>query len=208
MSSKRVLRRNGYLRPREVADLLQVTPGAVRQWAQNGRLPSTTTPGGHRRFALQDVEMFAKAYKKSPRRESGPPAPGGGQRVLIIDDDDQIVFVLSEMLKLWDKSVVVESAADGFEAGLTIARFMPHIVLLDLWMPGLDGFEVCHRLKSKPETAAIRVIAMTGYHSTENINRILQLGAEACLAKPFSKNAVMTILDAPEMMCDRRTGVG
>src|SRR5437868_972690 len=74
-----------HLTPNEVAELLMVNPVTVRQWAARGLLRSLTTPGGHRRFLLRDVEEFARSRGSTPApRNSGRP-----ERVLIVDDDGQ-----------------------------------------------------------------------------------------------------------------------
>jgi CheY-like chemotaxis protein len=67
-------------------------------------------------------------------------------------------------------------------------------MLLDLMMPGMDGFEVCSRLKADNATKNIRVVAMTGYPSDENVNRILAAGAECCLAKPLDREKLLAVL--------------
>jgi CheY-like chemotaxis protein len=81
---------------------------------------------------------------------------------------------------------VVSVAHSGYIAGNLIPRFKPDVVLLDLMMPGVDGFEVCRLIKQDLETRFIRVIAMSGYCSEENRIEIVSAGAEACLAKPFT----------------------
>ena len=83
----------GYLTPREVADLLMVSPITVRQWAQKGWLEAQTTPGGHRRFLHRHVELFA--------RNRGLTLNQGGDdstRILIVDDDEQISGFLVEAI--------------------------------------------------------------------------------------------------------------
>jgi two-component system cell cycle response regulator len=64
-------------------------------------------------------------------------------------------------------------------------------------MPGMDGFEVCRRVKNDPATATIRVIAMTGYPTEENIKRILAAGAESCMTKPVDHAELLAVLDLP-----------
>ena len=71
------------------------------------------------------------------------------------------------------------------EAGLKIASFKPQLVVLDLMMPGLNGFKVCEQVKSDPETQDIKVLVVTGYASEENISRALELGADGYLVKPL-----------------------
>lgn len=106
-------------------------------------------------------------------------------RVLIVDDDQDVARALYAFLEDLSDPLTVELAFDGFEAGAKVQSFQPHLVLLDLVMPGLDGFAVCARLKSDPATSAIRVIAMTGHHNADVERRIREAGAEACLVKPL-----------------------
>ena len=169
----------GYLTPREVADLLMVSPITVRQWAQKGWLEAQTTPGGHRRFLHRHVEVFA--------RHRGLTLNHGDDdttRVLIVDDDEQFSRFLVEALSELAEAVTTEVAQSGFEAGQKIHTFMPHIVLLDLMMPGVDRFAVCRQIKENPSTKGIDVIAITGFHTRENADRIINAGARACLGKP------------------------
>jgi len=67
--------------------------------------------------------------------------------------------------------------------------------LLDLRMPGLDGFQVCRTIKGDSETASTVVIAMTGYHTQETEARILECGAVRCLSKPIEPAAVAAVID-------------
>ena len=170
-----------YLSPQEVASLLMVSPVTVRQWAQKGILKAELTFGGHRRFLRTDVEQLMRANstaaKTSPKREKTA-------RVLIVDDDQQLAGYIRELLsELPD--IQVEISNTGYEAGFQVLRFAPQLILLDLMMKGLDGFEVCRRIKSDEMTRDIRVIAMTGYVTAQNVEGILAAGAEACLAKPI-----------------------
>lgn len=177
-----------YLTPTQVANMLMVSPVTVRAWAQKGMLPAETTPGGHRRFRYEDVRNFAAQHKLNLDKQNEP------QRILIIDDDEAFAGFVREVLSTVDVPLVCETAPDGFEAGRKIETFRPHVLLLDLMMPGLDGFQVCERLKSVDKTRAIRVIAMTGFASEENVQRITACGAEACLSKPFSPVQLLAVL--------------
>ena len=179
-----------YMTPGDVAKLLLVAPVTVRQWAQKGWLRAEQTAGGHRRFLKREVERFARERGMTlhyPKR--------GGHRVLIVDDDAQIQRYLRELLETRDEITEVATAADGFEAGLKVRSFKPDFILLDLMMRALDGFSVCRLLKDDPATRSIRIVAMTGYHTPENVQRILDAGAERCLAKPFERQELYQALD-------------
>jgi excisionase family DNA binding protein len=180
-------RPNDVLTPQQVAELLMVSPVTVRQWAQKGELKALITPGGHRRFRLRDVECFGR------QRGIALQLRDKVRRILVVDDDPQLSGYLVELLGSLSEPIATEVAKDGFDAGQKVLTFRPDIVLLDLMMPGLDGFEVSRRLKRDPATSDVRIIAMTGYPSPGNIERIRAAGAEACLAKPIS---IQALLDA------------
>jgi len=177
-----------YLSPAEAARLLLVSPVTLRAWAQKGLLPSETTPGGHRRFLRRDVEQFMHCRRGQRQGQNSH------LRLLIVDDEEQVAGCLFELLREMSQSLMVETAQDGFEAGSKLLSFAPDMVLLDLMMPGMNGFDVCHRIKSNPATADIRVIAMTGYPSEENVRNILAAGAEFCLSKPIDVDKLEQIL--------------
>ena len=182
-----------YMTPNEVAELLMVSPVTVRQWAQKGKLEAMMTPGGHRRFSFEAIEKFA-AQNHITLNASAK----GGLHILIVDDDVSLANFLRELLIQRNHTLKVEVVHDGFSAGRMMESFSPDIVLLDLMMPQMDGFEVCHMIK-QGEQKDIRVIAMSGFCSQENQQRILAEGAECCLKKPFSATTLLTALGLEEM---------
>jgi excisionase family DNA binding protein len=178
----------------EAAKLCQVSPLSIINWVNAGRLPAFRTPGGHRRIRRDDLVRFM--------RENGIPLPeqlrdgSGRSRVLVVDDEASIREVLSEHLSTRSNAYEVMTATDGFEAGRLMATFRPDVVLLDLRMPGLDGFQVCRTIKADPETARVVVIAMTGYYTAETEARILECGAVRCFAKPVEPSALANFIDS------------
>ena len=169
--------------------MLMVSPVTVRQWARKGLLRSTVTVGGHRRFARAEVERFL-TRNTPPDPRNGP----GQARVLIVDGDVRFVNALIESLSAQPIPLAFEKAHDGFTAGQVVETFRPDILLLDLKMPGIDGFQVCRRLKTSAATQSMRVIAMTGYYNEEHSRRIIELGAETCLSKPLDTTALLTAM--------------
>lgn len=185
-SSRHNLRNKEWLTPNEVAELLLVSPVTVRQWAQKGKLEARTTAGGHRRFSIDSVRQFAVKEGMAARLNGI-----ANRSILVVDDDDQLNRFLVELFKSRDEGALVESASNGFEAGSKVQQVMPDVVLLDIMMPGMDGFEVCERLKTNVDTMHIQVIAMSGYHSQENEERVMNAGADQFLKKPFSNKEVL-----------------
>lgn len=178
----------------EAAKLCHVSPLSIINWVNAGRLSAFRTPGGHRRIRRDDLIRFM--------RETGLPIPdelqpgSGRPKILIVDDEPGIREVLAEHLGHHDTPYEVLTAADGFEAGRLMATFRPDIVLLDLRMPGLDGFQVCRAIKADPETSGTTVIAMTGYYSMETEARVLECGAIRCLAKPIEPAILSSYIDS------------
>jgi excisionase family DNA binding protein len=177
----------------EAAKLCHVSPLSIINWVNAGRLPAFRTPGGHRRIRRDDLVRFM--------REGGIPIPdelrtGTGRfRVLIVDDEAAVRDSLASRLSANDTPYDVLTAADGYEAGRMVATFRPDFVVLDLRMPGMDGFQVCRSIKADPQTASTTVVAITGFHTPETEARVLECGAERCLAKPVAPSEIAAVLD-------------
>ena len=187
-----------YMTPSEAATLLMISPVTLRHWALAGKLAFVTTPGGHRRFAEDEVKRFASQYTQVNgalvTRINSASGGDGAHRILIVDDDVQLSGFLVELLQGLPDPVRTEVANDGFEAGQKLQAFRPHTVLLDLMMPGIKGFDVCRKIKENPETCDTRVVVMTGYHTLENMMQAMEAGAEACLAKPLDKIQLFKVI--------------
>ena len=113
-------------------------------------------------------------------------------RILLVDDEQPIQTLLSFPLQRDGYEVV--QAADGAEA---LARFDEQIfdlVVLDVMLPRMDGFEVCRRLRERPTLNHVRIVAMTGFPSAENVERIMSAGADACLPKPLDPERLLVEL--------------
>ena len=166
----------------EVAQYCHVTADTIRKWAEAGRINVFKTPGGHRRIRREDLIIFL--------RDNGIPLHSDlsddGIRVLIVDDDKTIIAIIQRFLEHSKANFEVSVAEDGFEAGHQIGTFKPNVVFLDIRLPGIDGFEVCRRIKSSSDSSGCHVIAMTAYYEEEVDKRIRELGAAICIQKPFT----------------------
>ena len=110
-------------------------------------------------------------------------------KVLIVDDAPDIVVLLAAQLK--GQGYEVLTANSGREALEIAAAERPDVMLLDVVMPGMDGFEVCRRLKADERLRMIQVIMVTAQDRDADVVKGLDSGAEDYIAKPFS-NAVLT----------------
>ncbi len=171
----------------QIARLCFVSGVTVFNWIREGKLKAYTTPGGHYRILPQDFQRFVTENHMPLGLELRPEGP---PRVLLVDDERVVIGALRRILYSDEVSYEVESASSGFDAGAKVASFKPDLLILDLMMPGLNGFEVCKQLKENPETSHIKVLVVTGYPEDENVRRALDCGAEHVLAKPFRADEV------------------
>jgi len=171
----------------DISRMLGVAVASVAKWIDQKQLNAGKTPGGHRRVQVEDLLAFLQRQNLPIPSELQPP----GRSVLIVDDEESVSAWIAEEVKAEFPDCEVHQANNGFSAGELVASLRPLVVILDLRMPGMDGFEVCRRIKSKKETQDIVVIAVTGQHSPKAEKRILECGAKVCLGKPLDRAALM-----------------
>ncbi|TWT96867.1 Response regulator PleD [Botrimarina colliarenosi] len=106
-------------------------------------------------------------------------------RVLIADDNEPNVELLEAYLVGLDVEVAV--AVDGQDTLDKVAEFKPHVLLLDVMMPKLSGFEVCQRLKGDPATSGVMVLMVTALNELGDIERAVDAGTDDFLSKPVNK---------------------
>ncbi len=167
--------------------MLGVDPGSVANWIDAGKLRAHRTPGGHRRVVAEDLQRFLIQHNM-PVPEELQEAPA---RIVVVDDERDMTGMIAKAIRTVEPSYEVIEANDGFEAGSVVATLRPDVVILDLRMPGMDGFEVCRRIKSHPDTKHATVIAITAYPSGESEERILGCGAAKCLPKPLNLDKLL-----------------
>ncbi len=163
-----------------------VVPGA----APEGRPVAVPLPDIGGAFDLLDVEEedASVAEAPAPRR-----AAGRGATVLLVDDEDSLRRVMKDLLAR-DGYEVVE-ARTGAEALDQVDRHAPDIVVLDLNLPGMDGYSVLSELRARPATARIPVIVLTAKGDEDNEVRVFELGADDFLSKPFRAKALSKRLE-------------
>jgi len=136
-----------------------------------------------------------------PARESLPSADYHGARILLVDDDVRNLLALTPLLEQWGLEVM--AAGDGEEALETLATAGPFdVLLLDIMMPGMDGYEVIRQLRKQPGSAALPVIALTAKASEEDRQQCLAAGASDCVVKPLDPRVLKLALD--EILSDNR----
>jgi CheY-like chemotaxis protein len=112
--------------------------------------------------------------------------------ILLVDDDQTLLEVLATLLDL--EEFRVTTAGDGASALDAVDRQRPDVVVCDVAMPGLDGLEVCRRLKAAPQTASVPVILLTARGGPRDREEGLAAGCDAYLTKPFSPLELIALI--------------
>ncbi|MFL6672222.1 MAG: response regulator [Massilia sp.] len=121
-----------------------------------------------------------------------PAAAGPKPNVLIIEDNDDGREMMATMLATYGYQV--EQAADGIDGVQSAAARLPDVALVDIGLPGIDGYEVARRLRQNPHTRNIRLIALTGYGLAEDQRRVLEAGFDLHLVKPVDIRQLLEAL--------------
>ncbi|MBX3193263.1 MAG: response regulator [Labilithrix sp.] len=176
----------------EVGVLLQVNPSSVKKWVDDGLIQAFRTPGGHRRIRPSDLVEFLHKHRMPIPRDLQDAAR---RRLLIVDDDVTQLKALGRALSRHSDRIEVVTTANGIDALVLVGSFQPNLVILDVFMPGIDGLEVCRRLKANPETRGIHVIIVSGHVTAPLKKKALEAGAVSCLNKPVDVQELLSILE-------------
>jgi excisionase family DNA binding protein len=163
----------------EIAAYCAVSHLTVTNWIRAGKLFASRTPGGHNRIRREDWLQFLIEHNFPVPQELAKEA----KQILVVDDERPLAEIMAHALQ--EDGYQVSIAFDGYEAGLKMATLQPDLLVLDLIMPGLDGFSICQRVKANSDRKRTKIIAMTGFVQEGNLAKALECGADLCLAKPF-----------------------
>ena len=105
-------------------------------------------------------------------------------KILVVDDDDAIRQILIEALTM-DRQYLVQEASNGIEASIKLGTYRPDLLILDIFMPEMDGLEVCRNICSEPELSNLKVIITTGHPDHPKLDEVVKLGFTNILSKPF-----------------------
>lgn len=179
----------------EVAEICKVSQQTVIRCFDSGRLRGFRVPGSRfRRIPRDSLIQFMK--------ENDIPLDQlevGKRRVLVVDDEPTIVEMLVELLER-DGRFEVQSATSGFEAGLRTKEFRPHIIVLDYMLPDINGNEVIRSIRRDPTLQDVRIIIVSGVVNRDDVQALLDCGADDFLKKPFSIEQLVKRIT--ELVCE------
>lgn len=183
----------------EVANICGVVNQTAINWINAGHLKAYTTPGGQFRVTPEDLAQFLK--------ERGSEIPSVLQEVLdenkvndsktllIVDDDKVLNSLIQKYLEKNYPELKILQAFDGFEAGALMANEKPGFVILDLDLPGVDGFSLCKKIKSEAMFNNPYVVVVTALKEAGLSERVTELGSNYFLTKPLSMDKIGAIVN-------------
>jgi excisionase family DNA binding protein len=142
------------------ASLLGLSVATVQSLVEKGELEAWKTMGGHRRIALQSIYGYLEKNKRQPLVKVSNPQ--GRLRVLLVEDDELLRELFQIEFESWDLPVDCTWMSSAMEALMDVASMRPDLLITDLVMPGVDGFELIKALKRNVELEDMHVIVVTG----------------------------------------------
>jgi len=152
-----------YISTREAAKRLGLSLGTVQQMVERGELRAWKTAGGHRRIDEASVESYHQRARTGSTVANGTRA----LRVLIAEDDRILQKLYTHTLDTWGLPLETQLVTSGFDALLEIGRHPPDLLITDLNMPGLNGFEMIRRIRDNKLTAGTDIVVVSGMSDDE-----------------------------------------
>ncbi|MBI4371581.1 MAG: response regulator [Elusimicrobia bacterium] len=175
----------------QAARLCGVFHTTVINWVNKGKLKARLTPGGHRRIPLSALVPFMKEHEM--------PIPSDiedeRRHLLVLDDEPMLARLIESGVAGRKDRCAVRVADNPVEALVLIGQRVPDLLIMDLMMPVMDGFQVCRILKSSPATRDMRIVAMSGRKLPAAQQDFLDKNVDEFLAKPFTMTALNATLD-------------
>lgn len=175
----------------EIANFCGVTLRTVIRWIEKGHLKGYKLPGrGNNRVLPHDLLEFLQQQnmpipdelKNQPKRD----------KVLIVDDDEAMARAIQRVVTRM--KLKNDIAFDGFEAGHKIHSFAPTLLLLDLQMPGIDGYKIITKVRSTEQFQQIKIVVISGAEQSK-LDKAIELGADACVGKPFVNEELQQLIE-------------
>ena len=151
-----------YCTTREAAEMLGVSLRTVQLWVESGLLEAWKTDGGHRRINRTSVQRLLDGEVK-PRQRDAAPAPQGERiKVLVVEDNGYLLKLYKTVIGNWNLPIDTITAGNGVDGLIRVGRDAPDLMITDLAMPGLDGFQLIHSLAATSYREGMDIVVVSG----------------------------------------------
>ncbi|MDR5171233.1 response regulator [Methylobacillus flagellatus] len=150
-----------FISTRDASRVLEVSLRTVQLWVESGVLKAWKTAGGHRRIARSSIDHILSQRKQAITHASGTAVAPKTFHILLVEDDSALRNLFTYFFSSWKHPVRIDVATDGFEGLISLGREVPNLLITDLNMPGMSGFEMLRHLKSSNQFSKLNIIALT-----------------------------------------------
>ncbi len=181
----------------EVANMCGVVNQTAINWIKNGYLKAFNTPGGQYRIYKDDLLAFINERgMRVPDELLGDQGPEADWKTIIVIDDDEVLngAISGYLKKNLEKHSVLQSY-DGFNAGTQIMDKKPGFIILDLALPGVNGKDICKRIKTDPAFGKPYIIVVTALDEEGLEQEMYELGADRFFKKPVKLPELLQSID-------------
>ena len=177
----------------EAAKLLGFHVNTLKNWVRDGKMPAFKTLGGHYRIRIKDLIRVL--------RENDIPVPTQLQMskytIVVIDDEPAFLTLIKACFKNHKETFEIKTFLNGYDALMDIGKNPPELILLDIRLPHMDGYEFLTKVRQNADTKSLKVIAVSGHD--EEREKILDVGADDFYLKAQDINL---LLDKMEKLAD------
>lgn len=150
-----------YLTTRQAAARLGCSLRTIQQWFDKGRLAGWTTANGHRRITASSVEQLRHS------QQAHPPGAAPPLSILIIEDEPTLLKLYRTRIQHWPFPTTVFTAPNGYEGLVMVGEAQPQMLICDLRLPGVNGFQIVRALREIPRYRALGIVVITGLEAIE-----------------------------------------
>jgi CheY-like chemotaxis protein len=185
-------KKTNLMRVSKIAEVSGILPSKIRFYTHMGLLcAKSTTRGGHKLYdkditlqMLGRIKFLMTQGRKIEDMRHEIDWSQANTKVLVIDDEPMFCESMKEMIKANLKDFEVKTALDGFSAGSILNSYLPDLILVDVVLPGSDGYEICRQIKSKELFKRVKVVLVTGHADLITREKMEVFGVDGFMLKP------------------------
>lgn len=151
-----------YCTTREAAEMLGVSLRTAQLWVESGLLEAWKTDGGHRRINRTSVQRLLDGEVKPRQRDAAPARQGERIKVLVVEDNSDLLKLYKTVIGNWNLPIDTITASNGVDGLILVGRDAPDLMITDLAMPGLDGFQLIHSLAATSYREGMDIVVVSG----------------------------------------------
>jgi excisionase family DNA binding protein len=160
-----------YCTTREAAEMLGVSLRTVQLWAESGLIEAWKTEGGHRRISRASVQRLLQGGNYPLPKLAAPEQRFERLKILVVEDDSVLLKLYKTVIASWNLPIDLITAGNGVEGLIRVGRDTPDLMITDLSMPGMDGFELIRSLATSSFREGMEIVAVTGLDAAEVVAR-------------------------------------